>query len=71
MYVEYSRSPRGFARFAFVDVEGKNCSLEQTDHAAPGAIALMNGSGNRITLGRAEVAALMPLLGGFVATGKL
>lgn len=71
MYVEYSRSPRGFARFDFVDTEGRNCALEQADTATTGVIMLMNANGHRITLGREQVAVLMPILSGFVATGKL
>jgi hypothetical protein len=80
MYVEFSRSPRGFPRVNFTDALGNVCSIEQSDIATSGVIVIacegdrrrhMCADTGRMILSREHVAALMPILSGFLLTGTL
>lgn len=67
--------PRGFARMDFEDRYGKPCSIQDSSLATERCIWLgVNTAGGKLSrmhLTQAMVAALLPLLERFVATGSI
>lgn len=63
---------RGFPRAEFVDLYGARCSIQDSSLATDDAVWLgVDGPIERMHLSRDQVAALLPLLTNFVATGTI
>jgi hypothetical protein len=81
MRLDFNRTERGFLRADFADRYGAKCSIQQSSLATEDAIWLGCDAGlhhhvtgsclARMHLTRAQVAALLPALTHFVATGEL
>lgn len=78
MKIQFSRTERGFAYGQFTDHLGATCSIQESSLASRQALWLgveinMHGThvGERMELTRDQVETLIPLLQGFVKTGKL
>jgi len=70
MCFEFTRSPHGLPRVNFTDQDGNTCTITQN---AAGALVLTRGDcdDDPVTMTRDHVATLIPVLSGFLATGRL
>jgi hypothetical protein len=77
--MQTERTPRGFQRGAFTDINGEACSIQESSIATIDAIWLGMNAGThvggeclaRMHLSRTMAAELIPLLIAFVETGRL
>jgi hypothetical protein len=70
--IELAPTDRGFLRGEFADLNYERCSVQESSLATGRALWLgVDGSDARMHLSRATVAALLPLLERFAATGRL